>query len=458
MDELQSLRTVDPVHNDRLLRKCASPLFEELFVQLVSLEVDDIRPTPGPRGRSGPGRSPSSHRHRRPVIVGAVLAAAAVAVLFAVVLPNVNRAVPVPRWALVGDVSPAWQEIPSHGLASSVSLSLTCPSATTCYATDFLDLEVTRGRALTSLGGGVEVTRDAGKTWADVVGAPKRPLAGLSRVTCVSASTCAVLVGSPSKGPLFMQTTDAGRTWVTRPAPSELSSLYQATGSTGSVVTVEGGVGLSCSTATTCSVVATDVGSRPALAFATSNGGRTWSASTLSLPWGGPGTDLRCFSSGRCILAAQSGGAYSTNGGRTWSSGAGYLGAVALELPFLSCSNASDCMVTNPTGLPASWVGMTSDGGRHWSAVNAKGLPAGWVYGLSCPTSSDCWALAGPGPALGPGPGDVVVSTTNAGETWQRDALPRGLDDALGLSCPSSNTCFALAWSQESLALLAYEA
>ena len=79
MDELQSLRTVDPVRNDRLLRKCASPLFEELFAQLVSGKIDDGRPRPSARDRSGPDRTPSSYRRRRPVIGGAVVAAAAVA-------------------------------------------------------------------------------------------------------------------------------------------------------------------------------------------------------------------------------------------------------------------------------------------------------------------------------------------------------------------------------------------
>jgi hypothetical protein len=100
--------------------------------------------------------------------------------------------------ALVGDVSPLWQKTPSQGL--SVSFSLTCPSATTCYV---------------SGPGGVEVARDAGKTWVAGAGTRAYLSAGLeppySPVTCVSVSTCAVISGSASNGPLFMETADAGR-------------------------------------------------------------------------------------------------------------------------------------------------------------------------------------------------------------------------------------------------------
>ena len=51
----------------------------------------------------------------------------------------------------------------------------------------------------------------------------------------------------------------------------------------------------------------------------------------------------------------------------------------------------------------------------------------------------------------------MIVSTTNAGATWQRDALPQGVGNVQGVSCPRSNMCFALAWSQESVVLLAYQ-
>jgi hypothetical protein len=445
MDELQSLRTVDPVRNDRLLRKCASPLFEELFVQLISVEVDDGRLSPGPRNRSEPDRTPSSYRRRRLVFGGAVLAVAAVAVLFAVVLPTVNRAAQAPRWALVGDVSPLWQETLSQGL--SPSLSLTCPSSTTCYAS--------------ALGpGGVEVTRDGGKTWAAMAGAPTSLSLELSSVTCVSVSTCAAVWASPSHGPLFMETADAGRTWETRRAPSWIGSIYQAIAGG---FQIDGVVSLSCSTEATCSVVATDGSSGTVRAFVTGNGGRAWSASTL--PAGASGAALQCFPSGHCILAGRSGAAYSTDGGWTWSSAAVYPGFVG-PAALLSCGNASDCMVMglpNPTGARASWLGVTTDGGRHWSIAKGQGLPAAAAApSLSCPTSSDCWASAG-GPR-GPfnippssWPGAVIVSTTNAGATWQPDALPRGVGNVERVSCPGSNTCFALAWSQGSIVLLAHQ-
>ena len=106
-----------------------------------------------------------------------------------------------------------------------------------------------------------------------------------------------------------------------------------------------------------------------------------------------------------------------------------------------------------------TWTGVTNDGGRHWSTAKGAGLPAGAAFGLSCPTSSDCWTSAG-GPHLLHIPptsptGAVIVSTTNAGATWQQDELPQGVGNAQGVSCPNRNKCFALAWSQGSVVLLA---
>ncbi len=380
-------------------------------------------------------------RRRRQLVLGPVVASlAAAAVVFAVVLPTVNRGATTPRWTLVGDLSPSWHEAPSQGLTQR--FFLTCPSATTCYAAG---------------PSGLEATRDAGRTWAVVAGAPTPLSTATSPVTCVSVSvsTCAVLSWSSSSGgPLFMETADGGKTWVTRPAPRWLSSVYP-TGTSSF-----GRVSLSCSTAATCSVVATNSSGTLFGGFVTSDSGRTWSAS--SLPAGSSYAALRCFPSGQCVLAGQSGLAYSTNGGRTWSSGTGYSGPGTPAL--LSCSNVSDCMVMgigNPAGASAPGVGVTNDGARHWSTANGKGLPAGDVFGLSCPTSSDCWASAG-GPHLlylppRSWPGAVVVSTTNAGANWQRDALPQGVGNVQEVSCPSTNICFALAWSQESVVLLAYQ-
>jgi photosystem II stability/assembly factor-like uncharacterized protein len=409
----------------------------ELLVRSLNEELHDVV-APTDLAASVVERHRAGRRRRRVVLGPLVASLAAVAVVFAVVLPTVNRAAPAPRWTLVGDVSPLWHETPSQGLTQS--LFLTCPTATTCYVPG---------------PGGLEATRDAGKTWSVVAGTPTTLSPPPSNVTCVSVSTCAVVSWSSSNGrALFMETVDAGKTWVRRPAPSWLSSLYPPG------TTSFGPVSLSCSTAATCSVVASNSSGTLVGAFVTSNGGRSWSAS--SLPSGSSYAALRCFPSGQCILAGQYGAAYSTDGGRTWSSGTGYSGPGTPAL--LSCSNALDCMVMgigNPAGAAAPWAAVTNDGGRRWSTAKGVGLPTGDAFGLSCSTGSDCWASAG-GPRLlyippRSWPGAVIVSTTNGGATWQRDALPQGVGNVQGVSCPSSNTCFALAWSQQTVVLLAYQ-
>ena len=78
-----------------------------------------------------------------------------------------------------------------------------------------------------------------------------------------------------------------GKTSVTRPAPSRLSSLFPPG------TTSFGPLSLSCSTAATCSVVATNSSGTVVGAFVTTNSGRTWSAS--SLPAGSWYTTLGCF-------------------------------------------------------------------------------------------------------------------------------------------------------------------
>jgi len=159
-----------------------------------------------------------------------------------------------------------------------------------------------------------------------------------------------------------------------------------------------------------------------------------------------------CFACGRCISAGGGGAAYSTDGGLTWaaaSTGPGYDGTA---VP-LSCSDASDCMVTLSiigTAQPVS-VSVSHDGGRSWQPVVAQGLPSDKVFtSISCPSRSACWAagdaVAGPGGGLMfPGTGGVLVSTTSGAGNWRDASLPHGVSGIWAVSCPGTHICFALA-------------
>ena len=91
-------------------------------------------------------------RHRRRLAFRSLTvasAAAAVAVSPRSAVPAGDA--PSPHWALAGDITSAWRQVPGIGPMSG--LSLTCPSASTCYAEGPGSVDP----------GSVEVTRDGGR-------------------------------------------------------------------------------------------------------------------------------------------------------------------------------------------------------------------------------------------------------------------------------------------------------
>ena len=58
------------------------------------------------------------------------------------------------------------------------------------------------------------------------------------------------------------------------------------------------------------------------------------------------------------------------------------------------------------------------------------------LYGVSCPTASDCFAVSANG-------GGSVVATTDGGTTWNRQKLPSTVQDLTSISCPTASNCWA---------------
>jgi hypothetical protein len=101
-------------------------------------------------------------------------------------------------------------------------------------------------------------------------------------------------------------------------------------------------------------------------------------------------------------------------------------------------------------------------------------LPAGFLQGLACATSSLCWAA---GIQLAQDPGTVatpialssvqgvLAMTNDGGQTWQPSQLPPGLTDhsvVTAVACPTSTSCFATVWlpaasQQGQYVLLSYD-
>jgi len=398
-------------------------------ISLLVAELVDLAPLPPPLPDGDAVRRWRERRRRRLAIrsLTAASAAAAVAVAAALALPA--GVTPSPHWALAGDITSTWAQVPGVGPTSG--FSLTCPSATTCYAEGPGSVEP----------GSVEVTRDGGKTWQP---APTQGETPLSNVACSSARECAFLEVPLSGKPVLVETADAGKTWAPRPGPAGLSSI--------------GMVALSCPSSSTCTAVApSSRQTGTSGAFVTKDGGQTWSASPM--PTAAP-SQVQCFPDARCISTGSDaygggplGASYSTDGGLNWA--AATVPSAPGALVHLSCSSSNTCMAVSwPYGAPRGSIVVSVNGGESWSAVQAQGLPAGKVFGgLACPSASECWVSGntplhfahGKVTVAGTGGADVL-SSADGGRTWLSAGLTKGITGIGPLSCPNPSTCFALAF------------
>lgn len=400
-------------------------------------------------------------RHRRSVFGGVAAALAVASALTTVVV----RSPGAPSsgsgqsqsgstgsaWNLVSDVSASWQVLPGPGVGNDLPpAQLTCPSATTCYALGV----ASSGPPSSSVANSppddsIETTTDAGQTWTPLT----LPAAiSSSRLSCPTATTCALLGIGAGGGSVFFQTTDGGRTWSSRSGPAELTS--------GDFVG-----GLACTSATRCTAIAMPnlvaAGSSDVMSLTTSDGGQSWSQGSLPAGLNGIPDGLTCTSEGDCVVVGsdkgfpgeEGGAAYSRDGGATWVSstvpnGTSDLHAVACSGTFCIASSLDSSSSTVRT------LFTSGDSGAYWSAVTTTGLTSDvmpFTTSLSCPTSTDCWT-GGSVPPPGSGGsmqiGDaqgLLAQSVDGGHTWQEAQLPSTTHAVMSVSCPTATDCYALA-------------
>jgi photosystem II stability/assembly factor-like uncharacterized protein len=401
------------------------------------------------------------HRRRRVgvgAIAAAVLAVAAVAGAALAAAPGAPKPpskaatkVVTPtrttslRWQLVGDVTGPWHPIGT--VTPSPSYEIYCSSATTCYAlgSDVNGLE--HGQLL--------VTNDGGHSWSSI---DLSVQLGLNTVmSCADADTCAILGTETSGDAVFLETT-GGQDWTTQPGPSQLNSDGDFGPSVSSIS------GLACTSASSCIAVADSPGGSngPSNAFATTNGGVTWSESsvpvTVEARAGVNSSAVECPGNGSCFVtgfAPSSRGealavAYSTDGGASWQQASVPAGTQGVTAE--SCPQPTDClMVSFGGGTGKSTILQSSDGGASWNVVSSSGLPQAQLTGISCSSSDECWTSGGTTQASFPAGsiGSLLAVSTDQGETWQQAILPPGVQAIEGVSCPSGNTCYALGLVKE---------
>ena len=110
----------------------------------------------------------------------------------------------------------------------------------------------------------------------------------------------------------------------------------------------------------------------------------------------------------------------------------------------ITCPAVDTCMLAGPsfTGRSSSDLLLTTtDGGQTWSSLPIPGLSYGSSL-LSCATTLDCDSLkSGPGPG-GLGLQYVSRVTTNGGQTWVTAPMP-GTFRAYALQCMAPDYCIA---------------
>ncbi len=115
------------------------------------------------------------------------------------------------------------------------------------------------------------------------------------------------------------------------------------------------------------------------------------------------------------------------------------------EVAGLSCPTTSDCWAAGTTPSDAGEIVASTSGGSTWTSEAAMdGLH--YLRAISCPTTTRCWAVGyDTGENLGiPTFRAGVVVTTDGGKTWKRQRLPNGTSILSGLSCPTATKCWAV--------------
>ena len=312
------------------------------------------------------------------------------------------------------------------------SSSVSCPTSSDCWAV---------GLALDSSdddAGVVLATTNMGFSWTVQIAPIGNQAANenFTGVSCPTATDCSTTEYSRNFDFAFdsggvLATTNAGSTWVPQSLPAD-----SATDNLSSV---------SCATTSDCWAVG-DTSSDSGTVFATVNGGATWNPQTLPAALPIPAS-VSCPTSSECwvvgdTLSGSAAMAGTTDGGATWESVS--IPSGITNLNDVSCLNGSNCWAVGFTldttaDEDFGTVLATTDGGTTWVPETVPSQIEG-LFGISCPTSSDCWAV---GPMSGTGQ-PTVIDSTDGGATWATQELPSDMGFAFGVSCPTTSSCWVV--------------
>ncbi len=350
-------------------------------------------------------------------------------------------------WAIVAAPAPL-------GAGSSGLSGVTCVSASDCWAV---------GHFSSILAGQTLIMRWNGTSWA-VVPSPNAAVGqaseALSDVTCVSASDCwAVgysITGSEVEGGVMVKTLTQrwnGTLWAIVTSPNTSTTEFNWP----SAVT--------CVSASDCWVVGSAAGSSATQTLIERWNGTSWaivpSANTLS-PTPSILLGVTCVSASDCWAVG-----YSFNGanyqtltehwdGTSWAViGSANSSTIQNNILYgVTCVSSSDCWAV---GYGVSYNGaayiyqtlIEHWDGTSWTVVaspNSLGLGASILYGVTCVSASNCWAV---GYSLSGNNSQTLVERWN-GTSWaivnSANTLPTQNNILYGVTCTSASDCWAVGY------------
>lgn len=321
-----------------------------------------------------------------------------------------------------GSTTAAGQTTPPVGALFGVS----CVTTSRCWAV---------GDARSTGGGVVLTTANGGRAWTAQLQVSS---AQFYSVSCTSASHC-WLTGNGSSAPVIYATTDGGKHWASQIVPKGLSDV--------------GGDDISCSGNSDCWVAgSTTTASADEAVIATTDGGATWRFQAVPKVPDAMGQyhAISCASARDCVFAGI-GALTTTDGGTKWTSG-----TVKGALPFVavSCSSVKDCTALGylqsavPT-IEAADIVTTTTGGASWAVRVRQVASASELSGVTC-RASDCvavgygYTVSSKGPPAKYSSWAAIFTSTNNGQSWERETGPTTATGLAGVSCPSAKDCIAV--------------
>ena len=324
----------------------------------------------------------------------------------------------------------SWSIVPTPNTSPSENnsfMAVTCVSSSDCWAV---------GDGGPNGNGHPLAEHWNGTAWS-IVATPSAA-ASFAGVSCIGSSDCWA-VGEGNNGTMLADHWN-GSAWSTIATPSSDAVIY----------------GISCPSSTDCWVVGQGTNGGAAQTFAEHWNGTAWSIA--SMPDTSPSQNNELFSV-TCVSISDCWAVGSVPSiteltliehwnGLAWSivpspNGAKRGSTRTNHLSHVTCVSTSDCWaVGSKSHMPTSASALTEHwNGTAWFVVRARHLPGRpneGLSGVSCSSSSDCWAVGGGGPR----PPFQSLAVHWNGQRWTLVAAPA--NGLAAVYCVSSLDCWAV--------------